>query len=190
MLATPAASPAGGPATGFSHDPSQRAWERVRAGLAIDLGAANRKAVTRWQEAVLGNAFDPDACARELLGDGSLSPNDPRLLERSGRLLRDFLMASLQRGVQGASRKIRSQARSGTAYLVANAIAISIYTLIVLVVMVLMRLKWGTSFDGMFDFILGRHCPLSGFVRRYRYLVRVLRCDLCRHRFDHCEVLR
>jgi hypothetical protein len=137
-------------------DPDERAWTRVRAGLSIDLGLVRGKVVSRWQEAVLRNEFDADVCAREVLDEGALPLDDPRLVERSGRLLRDFLMASLQRGVQGAGRKIRSQARSGTAYLMANAIAITVYSAIVLAVMLLMRLKWNTSFDAFFDFILGR----------------------------------
>ena len=137
-------------------DPTERAWARVRAGLSIDLGEADRKVVRRWQEAVLRNEFNADACAREVLADRSMQHDDPRLVERAGRLLRDFLMASLQRGVHGASRKIRAQARSGTAYVVANAIAISVYTLILLAVGVLVRLKWNTSFDDLFDFVLGR----------------------------------
>jgi len=137
-------------------DPTERAWARVRAGLSIDLGQADRKVVRRWQEAVLRNEFNADACAREVLAEHSMQHDDPRLVERAGRLLRDFLMASLQRGVHGASRKIRAQARSGTAYIVANAIAISVYTLILLAVGVLVRLKWNTSFDALFDFVLGR----------------------------------
>ena len=138
------------------YDPRGRAWTRVRAGIAIDLGVAERRAVTRWQDAVLQNEFDADACARDVLsGVVGLDADDPRVVERSGRLLRDFLMASLHKGLKGASRKMRSQARSGTAYLMANAIAISIYTAIVLVVMLLARLKWNTSFDALFDAILG-----------------------------------
>jgi len=149
--------PAGAPtAAPPAIDPTQRAWTRVRAGLSIDLGAADSKVVRRWQQAVLSNEFDADACAREVLGEKAPPPDDPRVVERSGRLLRDFLMASLQRGVHGASRKIRAQARSGTAYVVANAVAISVYTLILLAVGVLMRLKWNTSFDALFDFVLGR----------------------------------
>ena len=52
--------------------------------------------------------------------------------------------------------QIRAQARTGTAVLLANVVAITVYTLILLVSMTLVRLKWGTSFDGFFDFLLGR----------------------------------
>lgn len=135
---------------------ADRAASRVRAGMAIELGVADKQVVRRWQDAVVRSEFDADACTREVLERLELSADDPRLVERSGRLLRDFLMSSLQRGVKGASRKARAQAKSGTAYIVANLIAISVYTAIVVVVMVLARLKWGTSFDELIDFILGR----------------------------------
>lgn len=136
--------------------PDDKAWLRVRAGIAIDLGLAERKQVGRWQDAVLRQEFDADACAREILSSADkFAPDDPRVIERSGRLLRDFLMASLQRGVKGASRKVRSQAVSGSAFLMANVIGILIYTGIVLVVMLLARFKWDTSFDALFDNLLG-----------------------------------
>jgi len=90
-----------------------------------------------------------------LAGTESFALDDPRVIERSGLLLRDFLMSSLQRGVRGAGRKIRTQARSGSAFLMANVIGILVYSGLVLVVMLLARFKWGTSFDEMFDFVLG-----------------------------------
>ncbi len=135
---------------------AERAWDRVRAGMAIELGVADKKVVRRWQDAVVRSEFDADACAREVLACVTVPSDDPRMVERAGRLLRDFLMASLQRGLQGASRKARAQAKSGTAYVLANLIAILIYTGILAVIMVLARLKWNTSFDALFDFILGR----------------------------------
>jgi hypothetical protein len=147
--------PAPSRAAGSSSD-GGRAWSRVQAGIAVELGMADKSAVKRWQEAVLRNEFDADACSREVLAGGGVSVDDPRVVERAGRLLRDFLMSGLQRGVKGAGRKVRAQARSGTAYVVANLIAISVYTAIVMVVMVLARLKWDISFDGAIDFILGR----------------------------------
>jgi|LWDU01.1.fsa_nt_gi hypothetical protein len=133
-----------------------RGTQRVRAGLAIELGLADKAVLRRWQDAVISNEFNADACAREVLAGVQLAADDPRLMERSGRLLRDFLMSSLQRGVQGASRKARAQARSGTAYLVANIVAIGVYSAILLVIMVLVRVKWQFSFDHFLDFLLGR----------------------------------
>jgi hypothetical protein len=136
--------------------PDDKAWQRVRAGIAIDLGLAERTQVSRWQEAVLRQEFDADACAREILSTTEkFALDDPRVIERSGRLLRDFLMASLQRGVKGTGRKVRAQAVSGSAFLMANLIGILLYTGIVLVVMLLTRFKWGMSFDALFDTLLG-----------------------------------
>lgn len=137
-------------------DPSEKSWLRVQAGMAIDLDLADRNLVKRWQESVLQQEFDADACARQVLSSADkFTLDDPRVIERSGRLLRDFLMSSLQRGVKGTGRRMRSQAVSGSAYLMANAIGILIYTGIVLVVMLLSRFKWGVSFDAMFDNLLG-----------------------------------
>ena len=152
-VASPAAASAG---PLLSTDPNDKAWRRVQAGIAIDLGLTERQAVGRWQEAVLRQEFDADACAREILGASEkFALDDPRVIERSGRLLRDFLMASLQRGVKGASRKVRAQAVSGSAFLMANAIGILVYTGIVLVVMLLARFKWNPSFDALFANALG-----------------------------------
>ena len=142
--------------TAGSSSEGGRAWTRVQAGMAVELGLADKSAVKRWQEAVLRNEFDADACSRQVLSGGGVSADDPRVVERAGRLLRDFLMSGLQRGVKGAGRKVRARARSGTAYVVANLIAISVYTAIVMVVMVLARLKWRSSFDGAIDVVLGR----------------------------------
>lgn len=137
-------------------DPNAKSWRRVQAGLAIDLGMVPKPLVQRWQEAVLQQEFDADACAREAIAQADkFALDDPRVIERSGRLLRDFLMASLQRGVAGASRKARSRAVSGSAFLMANVIGILVYTGLVLVVMLLARFKWDTSFDSFFDSILG-----------------------------------
>jgi len=159
-LAAPAAGTSPAPGALSSADPREKAWQRVRAGIAIDLGLAERKLVNRWQDAVLRQDFDADACAREILSSTErFTVDDPRVIERSGRLLRDFLMSSLQRGVKGASRKMRSQAVSGSAFLMANVIGILIYTAIVLVVMVLARFKWQTSFDALFDSLLGLSKP-------------------------------
>lgn len=152
----PVASPAAAAAPAAPAARSDRAMRRVQAGLAIDLDLADKGLVQRWQQTVLHKEFDADACAREVLaGSDKFALDDPRVVERCGRLLRDFVMASLQRGVQGAGRRARSRAVGGSAFLMANTIGILIYTGIVLVVMLLVRFKWGTSFDAMFDNVLG-----------------------------------
>jgi hypothetical protein len=64
-------------------------------------------------------------------------------------------MSAHQRGVKGVRRKARAATRTGAAYVLANLIAILIYTLVVLAVMLLVRVEYGTSFDGFIDRILG-----------------------------------
>lgn len=135
---------------------SERAWSRVQAGMAVDLGMADRRSAARWQEAVMRREFDADACARDLLSAGSIRSDDPRLLDRAGRLLRDFLMSSVTRGIRGAGRRARTKVRSGVAMVVAQGITIGIYTAILLVTMMLARIKWGWSYDQFFDRVTGR----------------------------------
>lgn len=127
---------------------------RVRSGLLADLNLTDNQAVKRWRAAVIASEFDPTACARELLAGERVPPGDTRLLERATRLQRDLLMSAHQRGVKGVRRRARAATRSGAAYVLANLIAISIYTLVVLAVMLLVRVQYGTSFDGTLDGIL------------------------------------
>lgn len=131
--------------------PDERSWARVRAGLLFELGLADRAAARRWQEAVLRGEFDPDAAARELEHGASAPPGDPRLLERSGRLLRDLLMAPYQRGLRGAGRRVRGAARSGVAFLVVQGVVLLVMTLLLAVVLLVLRLRWGWSVDGFLD---------------------------------------
>lgn len=135
---------------------ASRAWNLVRAGMLADLGLADRLAVKRWQEAVLRNEFDPDAAARDLTQGAPAGEDDPRLVERGARLLRDFLMSSFQRGVQGAGRRARNAARSGLAMIIAQGVAIGVYTLVLFVIALLSRVKWGFSVDRLLDVVVGR----------------------------------
>ncbi|HJM56162.1 MAG TPA: hypothetical protein QF446_02450 [Planctomycetota bacterium] len=128
---------------------------RVRSGLLADLKLTDNQAVKRWRAAVMASEFDPASCARELLAGEQVPPGDTRLLERATRLQRDLLMSAHQRGVKGVRRRARAATRSGAAYVLANLIAISIYTLVVLAVMLLVRVQYGTSFDGTLDRIIG-----------------------------------
>jgi hypothetical protein len=130
-----------------------RLLRRLRAGLLVDLGLAERAAVRRWQESVLAGEFDADRCAEELLQRSSAPLGDARLLERSGRLLRDFLMAPLGRGLRGAGRRTRQAVRGGVAYLVAQGTALLVYTLIVLIALLVLR-SGGLSLDGLLDRLL------------------------------------
>ena len=134
----------------------------VLAGLLADLGLADRKVVKRWQDAILRGEFDPQACARELLAAATCAPDEPRLVERASRLQRDLLMMPFQRGLRGAGRRARAATRTGMAYLVANLIAISVYTLVLVAIMLLLRVQYGTSFDGAIDRFLKLITPSGG----------------------------
>ncbi len=125
-----------------------RVSQRVLAGLIAELGLANK--------AVMNHEFDVDACARELLEASDVAPEDPRLLERSGRLTRDLVMAPLQRGVKSASRRAKGAAKSGAAFLVAQLIVVGIFSLMVLILMVVVHVKWP---EFSFDEFLGKLVP-------------------------------
>lgn len=131
------------------------AWDRVRAGMLVDLGLVDKRVCARWQAAVKSQSFDPDSCAREILACTTVPPDEPRLMQRSGLLLRDFVMAPLLRGVKGAERRARETARGGIAYLLAQAMAFGIYALLVLITLILIRFR-GSSIDGFLDMLLFR----------------------------------
>ncbi|MCH2102801.1 MAG: hypothetical protein MK297_02185 [Planctomycetes bacterium] len=128
------------------------AWERVRAGMIVELGLADKALVRTWQDSVIRGDFAPDACAGDLSRGIDVDHDDPRLIERSGRLLRDFLMASTMSGAGGARRKVRQAGKKGAAIIVSQLFVLLVYTLIILVVMALLHAKWPeTFFDPLFD---------------------------------------
>lgn len=150
----PPAQAAALPSTGL-HPNEEQAWRRLKAGMLVELGLADRAAARRWQDAVLRGEFEPDSCARDVLGATSVGPADPRLAERSARLLRDLLMAPMARGIQGASRRARTAARSGAAFLLAQGIVIALYSALLVLALLILRLRWGWSVDGFLDGIRG-----------------------------------
>jgi hypothetical protein len=135
------------------------AWRRIKAGMLVELDLADRQLARRWQTAVRQGEFDADACTRDLLGSpgdhSGVGDEDPRLMERSGRLLRDLLMAPVLRGARGASRRAREAARGGLAFIVAQFLVLSIYSVLVLVALLLVRVRWNASIDGFLDNIRG-----------------------------------
>lgn len=133
----------------------ERVWNRLKAGMYVELGLADRVTSKRWQEAVVSHSFDPDRCASEILARSAVADSEPRVLERSGRLLRDLLMAPLLSGTRGATRRARQATRGLVAMVLTQAIAFVVYTTIVLVALLLIRVR-GVSLDGFFDLILGR----------------------------------
>jgi hypothetical protein len=126
-------------------------WSRLKAGLLVDLGMADKGEAKRWQEAVKRGEFDASACSRDILSSCDVPDSDPRLRERANRLQRDLLMSPLVRGIQGTSRRARSAAKGGAAMIVSQGIGIGIYTLLIVVIAVFARINYDTDFTGMID---------------------------------------
>jgi hypothetical protein len=126
-------------------------WQRLHAGLLVELGMADKQAERRWQDAVVRGEFEPDACARDLLGASASGCDDPRLRERSSRLMRDLVMAPAQRGLKGAGRKARRATRHGLAWLVSQLVVAAIFFLMAILALFVIRAKWGWSVDKALD---------------------------------------
>ena len=63
-------------------------------------------------------------------------------------------MSAFQRGVRGAARKARGAARGGSAFVVANLVAVSVYSLLVAALAVLVRARYDWSLDSSIDGLL------------------------------------
>ena len=140
---------------GEPSDAERRLERHFRAGLAFDLDLVPKKIAKPWQEAVVAGEFDPDRCAEDVLGRVAIDPADPRLVERSGRLLRDFCMSGLARGAAGARRRAKRAAQGGLAFLISQGLALGIFALILLAMLLLARLR-EISVDGWLDRLLFR----------------------------------
>lgn len=127
---------------------------RLQAGLLCELELVDGAAAKRWQAAVVAGVFEPDAAARELLAATQVPAGDPRLRERSGRLLRDLLMSPLQRGSRGTARRARRAARSLAAVLVSQLLVVVVLLALAIVAMVVVRLRWGYSVDAWLDRVI------------------------------------
>jgi hypothetical protein len=132
-----------------------RAWTRLKAGLAVELGRADKGAARRWQAAVVEGRFDPDAAAAELLAAAPLADDDPALGERSARLFRDLLMAPTLRGARGAARGVRRATRNLVAYLVTQLVVLLFFALLFAAGLLLARYQ-GLAIDPLLDGLLGR----------------------------------
>ncbi|MFT5051266.1 MAG: hypothetical protein ACI8QZ_002677 [Chlamydiales bacterium] len=131
-----------------------RAWRRMQAGILVERGLADRREARRWQEAVQRGEFDPDACARDIVGNSDVDADDARVIDRTARLQRDLLMTPLQHGARGAGRRMRGATRGGVAFLLSQVMALVVYTLVLLIIVLLARMQRGFSLDGMLDTVL------------------------------------
>src|SRR5690349_2546516 len=73
--------------------PGGSPWPWVKAGLAAELSLAEPDTVRRWQDAATRGEFNADTAAREILAASpGVLDDDPRLRERSSRLMRELLV--------------------------------------------------------------------------------------------------
>jgi hypothetical protein len=158
-LSAPAPAPVAPPAPAPSQTGSgpglgpaeTQAFERVAAGILVDVGLADKAVAKRWQAAVIAQEWDADAAARAILTASPGAMADPKFLARAARLERDLLMASFQRGVKGASRKVRGAAKNSTAFFVANVVALSVYSAIIFALLIIARVSYEWDLNGIID---------------------------------------
>lgn len=125
-------------------------WRRLKAGMAVEIGAADPAAARRWQDAIVRGEFDGDACARDILS-AATTLNDSKLGERSTRLQRDLVMAPVAATARGSARKLKGAARSMLAMILSQFVVLAICILLVMLALFVLRLRWQWSIDGFFD---------------------------------------
>ncbi len=133
--------------------PDERAaWERVLAGLWLERGAVQEALLERWRRAVLEDAFDAGRCSQEILAARDPSADSGWIPERTGRLLRDFLMSEAMRAT---TRRARVAAKRGLAFVVAQIAVLALFCLVGFLFLIVLRLK-GVSLDVGLDRLLER----------------------------------
>jgi len=140
------------PGTRSAASERERIWRRLVAGMMVELEMTDRKLVKSWQQRVVDGEFKVEDCANDLYEAGRGHMDELRLLERSGRLLRDFLMTPLTRGARGAGRKVRVATKRGVAWVVAQFVVVAIYTVILVLIMAFLYRR-GTRFDPLFEWL-------------------------------------
>lgn len=147
----PEPAPAMAPRDGTREASEDPAWQRLRAGLLVELGLADATAARRWQDAILRSEFEPESCARDLLANSSVSAGDPRVLERATRLQRDLIMSPVQRGVRGQTRRIRSAASNWLAMALTQLLVLAVFMALFGVALFIVRVRWEYSVDAYLD---------------------------------------
>ncbi|MEZ5977151.1 MAG: hypothetical protein R3F34_02910 [Planctomycetota bacterium] len=118
---------------GVLAETDRRAWRRLKAGLLVEQGVADKKVAARVQEAVRSGSFDPDRAADEILAAVSAAragDADAAALRRSSDLARDLVMAPHMRGVRRAARRTREAARRGVAYLLVQLLVVLVFAIL------------------------------------------------------------
>jgi len=131
--------------------PEDPAWNRLRAGLLVELGLAEPETARRWQDAILRNEFEPESCARDLLAKSSVPAGDSRLLERATRLQRDLIMSPVQRGLRGQTRRMRSAASNWFAMALTQMLVLVVFMALFGVALFIVRVRWEWSVDAYLD---------------------------------------
>lgn len=129
------------------------AWERLKAGVLVDMGRAHKATAKRWQEAVAAGTWDPTAAAREILAASGVPDDDPALVERCSRLGRDFLMQPTLRGARGAARATRKAGRNLFAYVLAQSMVVLLFAVLFAIGLLVARYE-GVELDGLLDAVL------------------------------------
>jgi len=107
--------------------PEPRAWRRVKAGLLVEAGLADRRSAARWQDAVIAGKFDADRAAEDLLAAPRTEAVEAHVERRAAELARDLVMAPRLRGLSGAARKAREAGRRGVAWIVVQILVVVVF---------------------------------------------------------------
>lgn len=152
--AAPASSASGveAPTAGASAMPGvdELYWRRLKAGMAVEIGAADPAVARRWQDAILRSEFDADGCARDILA-AAPGLTDVKLGERSTRLQRDLIMAPVAATARGGARKLKNATQGVVAMLISQFVVLAICLLLVMVALFVVRVRWQWSVDAFFD---------------------------------------
>jgi hypothetical protein len=131
----------------------EQMWRRLRAGMLVELGLGDGAATRRWQDAARRNEFEPDACARDLLG-ASAAADDERLLERTSSMLREMLLAPI--AARRAEKRKKPKSMGCASMLIGQVLVFVVYGTVVAVLLFAVRQRWGWSVDGFLDSVIKR----------------------------------
>ena len=131
-----------------------RAWRRIKAGLLVEAGRADRKVAAAWQKKVIAGEWSADAAAQELLGQGPPVPDsDDGLEQRSARLMRDLVMSPKLKGAAGAARSARKAGRNFFAYILTQLMVLVVFAVILAAGLIVARWR-GVAVDPLLDTVV------------------------------------